>query len=330
MHDARIELTSACVVVESSLSVNNREQSRVYWITFVWWIISMWRRSAKRIIAMIVASWIMSTIVSIPTLFGLQDPSGDSVNGFQTVNCSREDSCLLSTSNDEDRPMFDKREEVGFSNNKESYNSISSADAGLMFANKDANETVLSEFDDMVLNCIISQNLGYTVFSTVCAFYLPLTFIVAIYINVYRAARSRIRRRQFSRRRDNDRPGTQPDASTFDPDIDTSQAPGVVWQALRSRLNAISLGLPASAAAPSLPASRTSSVDDGSLRRTGSTSTQAADRKVSSTQQQQQLLQPPSSRQYLSVGNGQRLSESSSAPSSTSSSRGGSWVYFTR
>ena len=212
------------------------------------------------------------------------------------------------------------------------------------------------------INCFLGQNLGYTVFSTVGAFYLPLTFIIAVYLNVYRVARSRIYRRQFNRRRDDDRPGAHRDVSTFDPDPDidtTSQAPGVVWQALRSRLNAISLdlssisillfpviaslwymycycdaislGLPAMSMA-SAPASRTSSVDDGSLRRTGSTSTSAADRKVSNTQQQQQqqLLQPPTSRQFLSVDSGPRLSESSSAPSSASSSRGGSWVYFTR
>ena len=237
----------------------------------------------------------------------------------------------------------------------------------------------------MDINYIISQNLVYTVFSTVGAFYLPLAFIVAVYLNVYRVARSRIHRRQFNRRRgDDDRPGPLRDASTIDPDIDmTTQSHGVVWQALRSRLNAISnrfsfsldgfvlgpdpsvigqvwymndlylsqedwmalrsrlnaisLGLPSTTAAASLPASRTSSVDDGNLRRTGSTSTSAADRKVFSSQppqqqqqQQQQLLQPPTPRQFLSVDNGPRLSESSSAPSSASSSRGGSWVYFTR
>ena len=106
---------------------------------------------------------------------------------------------------------------------------------------------------------------------------------------------------------------------------------------LRSRLNAISLGLPASSAgAGSLPASRTPSIDDENLRRTGSTSTSAAERKVSGTQppphpgHHHQLLQPPASRQFLSVDTGQRLSESSSAPSSASSSRGGSWVYLTR
>jgi len=189
------------------------------------------------------------------------------------------------------------------------------------------------------------------VFSTVGAFYLPLTFIVVIYLNVYRVARARIRRRQFNRRRDDGRQGT----SVIDPDPDTTtqspgvvwytpgvvwHTPGVVWQALRARLNAISLGLPAAGPMHSLPASRTSSIDDCKLRRSGSTSNSAADRNVSSSTQppppphhQQQLLQPPApapSRQFLSVDTPTRLSESSSAPSSASSSRGGSWIYFTR
>ena len=82
------------------------------------------------------------------------------------------------------------------------------------------------------INCVISQNLGYTVFSTVGAFYLPLTFIIAVYLNVYRVARSRIHRRQFDRRRDGDRPGGHREASTMDPDIDTSsESPGVICQA---------------------------------------------------------------------------------------------------
>ena len=80
----------------------------------------------------------------------------------------------------------------------------------------------------VIWSCVISQNLGYTVFSTVGAFYLPLIFIIAIYLNVYRVARSRIRRRQFNRNRNNDRPDAQRDICTFDPDDTTSQSPGVV------------------------------------------------------------------------------------------------------
>jgi len=46
-------------------------------------------------------------------------------------------------------------------------------------------------------DCIISQNLGYTVFSTVCAFYLPFVLMMIIYLKVYQAARNRIRRKRF-------------------------------------------------------------------------------------------------------------------------------------
>lgn len=47
--------------------------------------------------------------------------------------------------------------------------------------------------------CLISQDWGYTVFSTVGAFYLPLFFITVVYLNVYMVARSRIQKRQFNR-----------------------------------------------------------------------------------------------------------------------------------
>ena len=47
--------------------------------------------------------------------------------------------------------------------------------------------------------CIISQDLGYTVFSTVGAFYIPLISMMIIYCKVYRAAKSRIRKKQFRR-----------------------------------------------------------------------------------------------------------------------------------
>ena len=77
---------------------------------------------------------------------------------------------------------------------------------------------VLEHEDSGYELCDHSQNLGYTVFSTVGAFYLPLAFIVAVYLNVYRVARSRIHRRQFNRRHGDDRSAAQRDASTIDPD----------------------------------------------------------------------------------------------------------------
>lgn len=47
--------------------------------------------------------------------------------------------------------------------------------------------------------CVISQDLGYTIFSTVGAFYLPLITMMIIYLKVYQAAKSRIRKHQFKR-----------------------------------------------------------------------------------------------------------------------------------
>ena len=45
--------------------------------------------------------------------------------------------------------------------------------------------------------CMISQDWGYTVFSTVGAFYLPLSFMIIIYIKIYSTAKNRIRKKNF-------------------------------------------------------------------------------------------------------------------------------------
>lgn len=45
--------------------------------------------------------------------------------------------------------------------------------------------------------CIISQDLGYTVFSTIGAFYCPLILMVILNLKIYIAARSRIRKKNF-------------------------------------------------------------------------------------------------------------------------------------
>lgn len=47
--------------------------------------------------------------------------------------------------------------------------------------------------------CQISQDLGYTVFSTFGAFYLPLLVMIIIYIKIYDAAKSRIRKKRFKK-----------------------------------------------------------------------------------------------------------------------------------
>ena len=49
--------------------------------------------------------------------------------------------------------------------------------------------------------CFISQDLGYTVFSTLGAFYLPLISMMIIYYKVYAAAKSRIRKKAFRKRK---------------------------------------------------------------------------------------------------------------------------------
>ena len=61
-----------------------------------------------------------------------------------------------------------------------------------LFGWKDAN------FDPNVTGeCLISQDWGYTVYSTVGAFYLPLLVMMIIYMKIFRAARKRIRKKHF-------------------------------------------------------------------------------------------------------------------------------------
>ncbi|KAK3804263.1 hypothetical protein RRG08_040770 [Elysia crispata] len=48
--------------------------------------------------------------------------------------------------------------------------------------------------------CLISQDHGYTIFSTVGAFYCPLLLMLVINFKIYRAARYRIRRKRFGNR----------------------------------------------------------------------------------------------------------------------------------
>ncbi|XP_070210263.1 5-hydroxytryptamine receptor 2A-like isoform X2 [Littorina saxatilis] len=47
-------------------------------------------------------------------------------------------------------------------------------------------------------NCMISQDHGYTIFSTVGAFYCPLVLMLVLNFKIYRAARYRIRRKGFA------------------------------------------------------------------------------------------------------------------------------------
>lgn len=52
-------------------------------------------------------------------------------------------------------------------------------------------------FSDEYAWCIVFQDLGYTVFSTVCAFYLPCMVMMVIYGKVFQAARARIHKKRF-------------------------------------------------------------------------------------------------------------------------------------
>ncbi|VDL63428.1 unnamed protein product [Hymenolepis diminuta] len=67
-------------------------------------------------------------------------------------------------------------------------------------------EAVVSE-----RTCIVNPNKVYTVFSTAGAFFLPITFLVCIYIKIYASARKRIRKQKFKWMKypsgDNDRMG---------------------------------------------------------------------------------------------------------------------------
>lgn len=88
-------------------------------------------RSARRILLMILAVWVVALTISIPPLFGWRDPDN-------------------------------KPEKTGA--------------------------------------CIISQDKGYTVFSTVGAFYLPMFIMICIYARIYIVARRRIRREKFHKK----------------------------------------------------------------------------------------------------------------------------------
>lgn len=117
---------------------------------------------------MIVASWVMSTVISIPPLFGLKDPVDDSVHSFQTVNrslgirsapeteLSTEDLAL----SEKDYYYFDRSLNDGGLSGRDPPGVMWSTDMSPVYADEAAgNETIFP--DDVETNCIISQNLGY-------------------------------------------------------------------------------------------------------------------------------------------------------------------------
>ncbi|KAK2182852.1 hypothetical protein NP493_333g01017 [Ridgeia piscesae] len=60
--------------------------------------------------------------------------------------------------------------------------------------------------------CLISQDWAYTVFSTLGAFYVPSFFMIFIYMKIYKAAKSRIRKKRFK---------TSPSAGKSAPAVNT-------------------------------------------------------------------------------------------------------------
>jgi hypothetical protein len=66
------------------------------------------------------------------------------------------------------------------------------------------------------------------VFSTVGAFYLPLAFITAVYLNVYRVARSRIHRKQFNNRKQQHHRGGGGGEPAVDGDVDQPSGRGAL------------------------------------------------------------------------------------------------------
>jgi len=112
----------------------------------------------------------MSTIISIPPLFGLKDPADDSIDRFQPVNRSRDHLFPLRSSSgewttEEDTPLFEYRdfgelEDLEFGYSYPSY-ATSSDDASPIRVEAAINTTLSFESEETEVNCIISQNLGY-------------------------------------------------------------------------------------------------------------------------------------------------------------------------
>ncbi|KAF8571225.1 hypothetical protein P879_02525 [Paragonimus westermani] len=57
--------------------------------------------------------------------------------------------------------------------------------------------TNLSLLSTEIVNCVINEEYGYTIFSNVGAFYMPMLFMIGIYVRIYQVARARIRRSRF-------------------------------------------------------------------------------------------------------------------------------------
>ena len=146
-------------------------------------------RPVKRIILLVAISWVVSAVISSPRLFGLKDEQ----ELEDVLRLQRQADAFLSTQGAHLRsvpevsastPEFDSSLAVPYwIVNSTQYNSTGS----------------LPRLKTKTLMiCMISQDLGYTIFSTIGAFYLPLTIMLIIYLNIYRAAKNRIRKKNFT------------------------------------------------------------------------------------------------------------------------------------
>lgn len=136
-------------------------------------------RPVKRIILLVAISWVVSAIISSPRLFGLKDEQ--ELEDVQRLQ--RKNEAYLAA--------------------KGSEASASTIDSSLAVPYLIVNSTQYNSTGSLLniktlMTCTISQDLGYTIFSTVGAFYLPLTIMLIIYLNIYRAAKNRIRKKNFA------------------------------------------------------------------------------------------------------------------------------------
>ena len=133
-------------------------------------------RPVRPIVLMIILSWVVSTLLCIPSSFvwwsDLEDEEADdNMQRFNQQQANVQNHSLDQAAENLREPAVQPR--TGSS--LKSFNNPD--DTGV---------------------CKISQDWGYTVYSTMAAFFIPLIAIVIIYAKVYRVARRRIRKKQFS------------------------------------------------------------------------------------------------------------------------------------
>jgi len=124
-------------------------------------------RTAKRILVMIGASWGISAVISIAPLFGWRTQEDTASDETTTAGASINET---------------------YANVTEDY-----ADSGWSKRSAEAEAKQMNV-------CLITQDKGYTVFSTLGAFYIPLFFMLIVYARVYQLARARIRKKQFAKK----------------------------------------------------------------------------------------------------------------------------------